>query len=324
MGEIHVYPVKHAAAYRNCYGGLTSAFYYDSGDNPLDKRIPANPEDGIRFYQGLLKEGTAVLGSPEVPNRSPSVGVIYIMSNGKFFSHRRDKDAPTHKLQHSIQIGYPACKRQTRYPSEVVAAEGAELILVTKEKPHRIIIPKGDPVARTISLDLARTIGVNTEKPVEALFHYDTGHDTIEIYEDGRLVSRTDGYSYFIWESEVASNIVQRCYIDFDPENILPVDTEGMLKDNKYIHFNRETFLFGDEIKNKKFGDKIENPVVYRSEIINGYIMPVLQEKEPADAPYVFMPDDTLSRTLYGLGIWEGDWLQHFLEFHKTAWVKQK
>ena len=50
-----------------------------------------------------------------------------------------------------------------------------------------------------------------------------------------------------------------------------------------------------------------------------------LQTEEPVDAPYLFKPDDSVARFAYPLGIWQGNWLEYFRDFHiKALEEKQK
>jgi len=187
---------------------------------------------------------------------------------------------------------------------------------------YNILLANG----RAIAIDSANRIGADTGNPVEANFEYEQdGPDTIEIFDDSRMISRTNGFVSLMWEAEAAINLYQICHVHFDPENIIPADTEGWFeKSGQYKHLNRETFVFvPGELKDKKFGDGLSTPVVYKSErTINGFV-PELQTSEPSDAPYIFMPDDQLSRMLFGIGEWEGNWLEHFRDFH-TSIVREK
>ncbi|MEK6887729.1 MAG: hypothetical protein AABX14_02160 [Candidatus Aenigmatarchaeota archaeon] len=318
MGEIHILPVYRATAQMED-GGVVASLYYDPGSSPVTKRFPANPEFGFGVYDGLIRNGYAKLATEANPLRSPSGGAAYFLNDGKILVHRRDRKAPTHPLQHSISGGFPSCERQTYYPAEIMVAEGAEMVLVTKEKPHRVLVSNDDPVARAITLDAANRIGLDTRRPVGTDFLEPIIElpDRVKIYSGDDLVSSTPAYLQFLWEAEAAINALKVYIVDFDPENVIAVDTEGMMKGDDFVHFNRETFVFGDEIRNKSFGDWLDNPVVYKTARTEEGTVPVLQEG-PADAPYVFMPDDMLSRILYGTGIWKGDWLKHFRDFHKA------
>lgn len=321
MGEIHILPVYSATAQMED-GGVVAKLHYESGSSPVTKRFSADPRFGFSVYDGLIRNGYAKLATETDPLRSPSGGAAYFLNNGKLLVHRRDRKAPTHPLQHSISGGFPSCDRQTQYPAEIMVAEGAEMVLVTKEKPHRLLVSKNDPVARAITLDAAGRIGIDTRKPIEVDFLEPSDlPDRVEIYCGDHLVSSTPAYLQFLWESEAAINALKTYTVKFDPENIIPVDTEGMMKGENYIHFNRETFVLGDEIRTKRFGDWLDNPVVYKTARTGEGTVPVLQEG-PTDAPYVFMPDDMLSRILYGTGIWEGSWLEHFRDFHKGLLTK--
>ncbi|MCX6816224.1 MAG: hypothetical protein NT120_05245 [Candidatus Aenigmarchaeota archaeon] len=277
MGEIYILPVNHGTAWINSKGGVDVRLNYHTSE-PMTGRMKADPEVGIMTYDYLMKGSFAQVATPENPARSPSAGLLYVLDNGKFFSHRRDKKAPTHKLWHSLQIGYPACDRQTRFPEEVMIAEGSELVLVTKNSPHYLLVPKGDPVAIAINKELARNVGVDTSRVLEINFESQKGPDAIELYDSQGMISRTDGYVNMLWEEEMAINIDKICNIHFDPEDILPIDTEGTFRDGKYDHFNRETFLFDpEEVRGKKFGDHLETPTVYKSEMTENGRAAVLQ-----------------------------------------------
>ncbi|MFA4820239.1 MAG: hypothetical protein WC613_04770 [Candidatus Aenigmatarchaeota archaeon] len=324
MGEIHIYPVHRATAQVED-GGIVAKLHYDTDSSPVTKRFPANPDFGFSVYDDLIKHGYAKIATESNPLRSPSGGAAYFLENGKVLVHRRDKRAPTHPLQHSISGGFPSCERQTYYPAEIMVAEGAEMVLVTKEKPHRILVSNDDPVARAITLDAANRIGIDTRKPIGTYFLEPIIElpDRVEIYRGNDLVSSTTAYLQFLWEAEAAINALKVYIVEFDPENVIAVDTEGMMKGDDYIHFNRESFVFRPEdISNRRFGDRLDSPVVYKSQKTDEGTIPVLQTEEPQDAPYIFMPDDMLSRILYGTGIWKGSWLEHFRDFHKALIVK--
>ena len=90
---------------------------------------------------------------------------------------------------------------------------------------------------------------------------------------------------------------------------MLPIGAEGMEKDGKFDHFNREIFVLDRrDLRGLKYGDRIPKPVV-AYKMGEDKVPKPLEEKD-AEAPYIFRPDDGLTRMLYGLDIWEGNWIE--------------
>ena len=317
MGGIHIYPVTRGYARVTGGGSLEVHLFYDSDAEPQSKRVTGKPEWGIKVFDGLLRTGKAVIATPENPLRSPSGGMIYFLDDGSFLSNRRDEGAPTHKLWLSMSGGFPSCKRQTRYPLETCSAEGAESVLLTASKPHRLLVPKDDPVAEAIAEKSARRVGIAFDGTLEVPFEIESGPDVLKLYDGETKVSTTTGYIQPMWESEAAINLLQVAHVHHDPDDILPADTEYMITDGRTIYFNREVFrLRPEQVAGKGFGDMLENPVVYH---LGPEGVPVLQTQEPPDKPYLYKPDDMIAWILHSKKIQPQDRLEYFLNFHRMA-----
>jgi len=317
MSEPYIFPVYDVYAEVRRDGGLRLRFVYPNKKTATAKRMPPNPEFGIHVMKQLIKEPYAEIANKQYPNRPPSGGSIYILEDGTFFSPRRSIDAPTNKLHHSLQTGFPKDEWQTVHLEECIKEEGCELVLTTKDKDPWLIVSKNDPFLRKIQIESASHIGIDTNKLIETEFEYASGKDVVEII-DGDAENHIDGYFAFLWCEEKGSTLIKPCYIKFDPENIVPHDVEGRYIDGKFYRFGRETFVFHpDVLKNKKFGDKLDNPVVYITKIRNGKAFAELQKEEPKGGPYIFMPDQDLRRMLFRLGIWEGNWIEYEIEYNK-------
>jgi len=296
--------------------GLTVRLWYPRNPEAIYSRIPENLEYGIAALERLKKEGHSEIADHDHPLRSPSAGSLYVTRDGKIICHRRDEGAPSHKLYHSAYAGF------TGAHDEVYTAEGLkkagmretaeECLLVTKDKVPWLIVPKD---SKEYTAESAKRIGLDM-KPHFVDIELLDPTDRIEVFdEDGSKLFTYDCFSFFKWESETSVESVQIRRLPLMAEEILPIDTEGMVnKQGNYERFNRESYIISpEEIRGKRFGDVLENPQVFQAEIVKGmpniykpnYTHPPYYGPDmvPVNHPHVWAPEDQLTRHLDALGL---------------------
>jgi hypothetical protein len=317
---MHIFKVPYATAELDGKGVKVRLSYPDNREK-LKERLPANPEYGVATLSKLLYDGRVDIASPAHPARPASGGVLDVVS-GKLVSHRRDKGTKVNPMHHGIASGFPASEKEAYFPTDIACREGGEEhLFVTREKPHTLIVPK-DPIGKAESIARAQKLGLDASRHVEAGIEYAEGPDTLEICgAQGTAHWRYRGHIGLAWDSEMAINFYLARVWDFDPENILPIDAEGMEKEGRFIHFNREIFVFDRrDLEGMKYGDRIPNAIAYR---LNAQKEPELQPEAKAPEPYIFRPDDALTRMLYGTGVWKGNWIEGEIEREKRK-ISQK
>ena len=126
-----------------------------------------------------------------------------------------------------------------------------------------------------------------------------------------------------IWESQTSINALwTRRYPTLSSDEIVPVDAEGMMKDGKFVHFNRESLVIDPrDIANLRFGEVLPNPVVYKTRIEGGvpiafkpeYVEPFLgPDGIQVKHPHVWGPEDLICRELDALDVpgYAGRWME--------------
>jgi len=327
MAEIHVFPVTQAEAEIR-RGGIKLTMFY-GGAAPREDRVKADPGYGVRVFKNLLDYGSSEVADIDHPLRSASGGAIYILEDGTVPAHRRDKFAPTHKWQLSIPGGFPQNLDQAMYPAEIIRTEGSELVLMTED--GELLLPEDDDIGAAIAVRAARRINLPIKAVKYVPFDYKEGPDELLLDTNGKFISSTMGYLDFFWESEAGLTLLRPCYVLYDrPEKVIAIDTEGKMKGEKYVHFQRETFMLKpEEIRGKNFGDHLDGVKVFKPELGEGQTQVRVQSEDQAKEPYFYRPDDMLNRMLFaplwhGEPINQGSWLHHSLEFHEKAAADQE
>lgn len=318
MHDILRFPVTRAEAERDSSGNLTVTCYYPRNPTALEGRLKENLPFGINVFQQLLHQGYARLGDEQHPFLPPSAGSLYQFTDGKIVLHRRDKDAPTHKMYHSLSAGYPSTLAETATAEglrQLALRESAEeCLLVTRDKTPWLIVPDD---CRELTIASAQRLGLNLKYwfvEVETA----TAPDTLNVcHEDGQPLFTTTAFLDFIYESCMGFNALQIRRIPLSSEEIVPIDAETF----QGRHLNRESYLLHREnLAHLRFGQALPAPEVYQTRIVEGkplvfapkYAPPFLgPDALPASDPHLFAPDNMLVRLLDGLGVpgYQGKWM---------------
>ncbi len=303
------------AAYEN--GALKVKLHYPNNPVPRDKRQDESLDFGRKVLEKLIESGESDIADMAHPTGSPSAGSLYVFSDGVFACHRRDRFAPTHKLYHSASAGF-----QDRM--EDVYSEGGimgislretaeETLLFTREKIPRLIVPK-DSVNYT--LNSARRLGIDPDR-IKLLYvdaEIQESRDELQVLrESGEEIFCIKGNIDLVFESATSVNILQLRRLPFSSDEVFPVDAEGMMKDGKFMHFNREAYLINpDEIANRMFDYALTNPKVSQVNIVDGVPRVFTPEYEPpflgpdkvgVISPHIWAPEDLLTTCLDALGV---------------------
>lgn len=330
MSEIYNFKVHKAdASIEN--GGLVVRLFYPENPEVFDKALQANTEYGIQVFQDLLDRGHSQIADESNPIKPASAGSIYVLSDGKIVCHRRDRFAPTHKMYHSAYAGF-ANTRESVYSAEGVVNTGLresaeECLLVTNENKPWLVVPND---SKYYTLESARRLGLDL-RPIYVDVEVVEPTDTLEAYShDGNMIFRTKAFIEFLYESQTSINAMQIRRFPLSSEEVVPVDGEGMVKDEKFIHFNRESYVIDPaEIAELRFGEILRYPRVYQSRIKDGsveiysprYVEPFLgPDKVAVVDPHIWAPEDLLCRVLDALGIgrYKGNWMQIELDKEKA------
>ncbi len=312
-------------------GNLTLRLFYPRNPEPINKRLDENLAFGVEVFERLLTEGYSEIANQDNPLKPSGAGSLYLFSDGGIVFHRRDKFAPTHKLYHGAYAGFPQTLASVYSSSgleEIALRESAEeCLLVTRDKTPWLIVPND---SRQYVLESAKNLGLDL-KPrfidVELL----QPTDKLEVYDEGEsLIFSANAFIEFIYESQTSLTSLQIRKIPLSSEEVFPIDAEGMIKDGKFIHFNRESYVINQrELDNQKFGSILKSPNVCQTRIENGipsvfapdYPTPYLgPDKIEVQHPHVFAPEDLLNRCLDAIGVegYGGRWIHLELEKEKA------
>jgi hypothetical protein len=322
MSEIYHFKV-HKADARISDGRMTVRLTYPRNPEPIDKRLPENLPFGVKVFDRLFREDYAPIADEKNPIKPASGGSLIVLSDGKIVCHRRDKFAPSHKLYHSAYAGYTQ-SRDFVYSAkglrETALRESAEeCLLVTNEKTPWLVVPND---SRAYTLEAAKRLGLEL-RPRYVDVEVAEPSDVLQVFdEDGNPIFSTRAFLEFIYESQTSLNALQIRHIPLSSKEVIPVDAEGMVKDGKFSHFNRESYVISPaQIAGKPFGTSLDTPRVYKTRIESG--VPVVfapEYKEPhlgPDAvevthPHIWAPEDLLVRSLDGLGVdgYKGRWME--------------
>lgn len=329
MEEIYNFKVTNAHA-QIVDGKMTVRISYPKDPEILTKRLPEDLEFGVSVFERLIALGYSNIAYENHPIKPASAGSLYVLKDGKIVCHRRDRFAPSHKLYHSAYAGYTQ-SREFVYTAEglkqtALRESAEECLLVTRDKKPRLVVPND---SKDYTLEAAKNIGLELEPlfvDVETLEPTDT---LIVFDEDNNLIFEAKAFLEFIYESQTSLNALQLRSFPFSSEEVLPVDAEGMMRDGKFVHFNRESYVLDPkDIARKPFGTRMQDPQVFQTRIENGIPLVFRPEyKEPylgpdkieVNNPHIWAPEDLLCRTLDALGVegYKGRWM--YLEWLKES-----
>lgn len=308
---------------------LVMRLTYPTNPKKIEGRLSENLRFGIDVYQRLLEDGYSPIADEKNPVRPPSSGSAYLFTDGKMVICRRDMGAPTHKKYHSVYAGFPdsfEAVSSSRSITKTALREIAdECLLITKDKNPCLIIPK-DSIDYT--LESAQRLGLNLPKHYVDV-EWEEPTDRLEVYdEQGNLLFTHKALLDIIFESETSINALHLRRIPISSEEVYPIDAEGMVKEDRFIHFNRESYLINpQDMAEMRFGDIIQNPLVFQTRIQDGRPNIYTPEyNEPFDGPdgikvvdpHIWAPDNQVTRYLHALGIDGYNWIKMELWKEKT------
>lgn len=323
MGEIYQFKVFDADA-KIENGGMTVRLFYPRNPEPMRDIIKENLPFGINVFENLITDSYSRIADEKNPAKTASAGMLFLLNDGSFICHRRDKYAPTHKLYHCINGGYTK-SRNALYTEKGLVETGIresveESLIVTNEEKPRIIVPDYSDLFSIVSKKTARNLGLKLEPKLTRAEVLEPT-DTLEVYDaDENLIFKHKAFIDLLYESSTSVNVLDVVRLPFSSEEVRPIDTEGTEKDGKFIHFDRESYVINkSEIENKKFGHVLKNPKVYKTRIENGkptFYRP--QYSEPylgpngvqVTNPHVWAPEDMLCRTLNAIGVEGYKWME--------------
>lgn len=287
--EISIFKISNAeASYES--GNLHVRLFYPRNIKEETKRIPENLPFGIKTLESLLKGNFTEIADANNPIKPADGGSMYVFKDNAFLVHRRDMGAPMHKFYHGAPGGYTDSLDST-FSEQGLLETGLretaeESLLITKDIPHRLIVPKD---SKEYTLMAAKNLGLDL-KPVYADVTSLSSEDNLQVfYEDGEHIftSKGRGFLDLMWEGSTSFTLMQIRMLPFSSEEVIPIDAEGMAKDGKWIHFNRESYMLKfSDVENKSFGTPLENPRVSQTKIKEGIPSVYVPEyKEPFLGP---------------------------------------
>jgi len=295
-------------------GSVTARLYYPRNPKILKRRLDENLTFGINVLERLIEKGYSEIANNDNPIGPAGGGSLYVLSDGVFVCHRRDKHAPTHKMYHSVYSGFPDSEEAV-YTEHGLIQSGLretaeECLLITREKIPRLVVPND---SRNHTLASARNLGINL-KPLYLDIETLDPRDKLEVYNaDGQILFSTRAFLDLVYESLTILNALQIRRVPLSSQEVLPIDGEGIIKNGRFTHLNRESYFINlDEIKNKPFGSLLKNPRVFRTRIKNGipelftpfYEKPYLgPDNVEVVSPYVWAPDNLLITCLDALQV---------------------
>lgn len=322
MSEIYQFKVYNADATTE-NGGMTVRLFYPRNPEPTNKIIEENLPFGVNVFERLIREGHSRIADEKNPVKTASAGLLYLLEDGHFICHRRDKDAPTHKLYHSANAGYTKSKEALytkKGLSETGIREAAEeCLIVTREEKPRLVVPNYSSVFSDVSEITAKNLGLSLE-PKYTNAEVIEPTDTLKVFDaDKNLIFKHKTFIDLIYESSTSLITLDIVKLPFSSEEVLPIAAEGTEKDGKFINFNLESYVIhNSEIANKPFGRILENPKVYKTRIEKGkpiiyrpeYTEPYLgPDGVQVNDPHVWAPENVLVRALDAIGVEGYEWM---------------
>ena len=328
MSEILRFNVTQADARIDQEGNITVNCYYPRNPELISSRAKEDLPWGIHTFEKLLREGYAPLMDQNHPFVPPSAGSIYLFDDQRIVIHRRDRDAPTHKLYHSISAGYPSTTEEmftaAGLKNLALRESAEECLLITKDKKPWLIVPMD---SKEYTLASAERLGLNL-KPRYVEVETVSPTDTLNVfYEDGAPIFTFSTFLDFIYESSTSFNALQIRQFPLSSQEVQSIDAETF----RGQHLNRESYLIGLE-EVVPFGQPLPHPQVYQTQINDGipHLVPVTKEP-PYFGPdlvetkhlHLFAPDNLLVRLLDALAVpgYKRNWIQIELwkEYTKLA-----
>jgi RNA polymerase sigma-70 factor (ECF subfamily) len=312
----HLFKVTKARAYLGGNGELTVRLWYPHEPEIVKERPPADPEYGIRVLGELLEKGDAEIADPQHPLCPASGGVIDVLNDGRIVVHRNGDRAAAYARHFGLAAGSPSNDNDTVQVPMLAYRKGAEEhIFTARADPRQLLIMKHS-YARDFALQSAKRLGLDVSRQNlrEVCMSYRNGPDMLEIFDDyDRRRVFHYGHIGLSWGGEAAAvNFLLERIWECDPRNVLPYDAQG-----------REVFILKpEELRGVKEGDRLEKPEVYKTALTPNGPIAELQAAEPADAPYIFKPDEKLFRMLHGMGIWPGSWIDGEIAREKRTLAK--
>ncbi len=330
MKEILNFPIKEA--YAEMVGnGLTVTLHYPAtreefNERRLTRDMPGLLEHGIRCLEALQRGERVRIGTEQFPSRPASGSILDILNDGSFYTHRRDGGTRVHPWYHGIASGFPSTKRELVDVDTLQRREAAEEHIFTDGDGYICILPDSVSEETTKARLGYLGLGNGTIKLRKEDIEYLAGNDELVVLDNnGAEISRVRGNIYLSWEQEANVAIAKIRQWNIEPEHVEGFDAEGMLKDGRFIHFNREMFYFTrKQLDGLRFGDELVEPDVYVLKRLKigidtfGFSSSRVGKKknDGVEIPDIFKPDDGLRRVLDALGIegYKGRWIKHELE----------
>ncbi len=316
--EIAIFKINKAeATYQD--GALGIDLFYPKNPQLLTKRLDGNPGFGVAVLEKLLEKGHAKVASLDVPLKPADGGSVYCFNDGVFLVHRRDKGAGVHKLYHGAPGGYTDSLDST-YSEKALIATGLresaeENLLITQDNPPWLIVPND---SRDYTLAAAKTLGIKL-KPYYVDVKTLPSRDRLRVFnDDGGLIFQSYGKGFLdiMWDDSTSLSLMQVRLMPFSSEEVLPIDAEGMMKQGRFIHFNRESYLIlFSEVSGKGFGTPLKDfrvyqtrfeggkPIVYTPEYTREHIPFLGPDGVFVTHPHIWAPENHTTVCLDALGV---------------------
>lgn len=345
--------VHEAEVVRKDEKGLEVTLNCSSSTHEIDRRLKGNPGWGEKFFYELKNNGKATLADQHNLTQTPNGANMFIFVKPEYFKdietfrdakeaggyivmHRRDLGAPTHKFYHAI-VGGRASKQDLLCPEGlrgIGLRESAEEQLFLTREEGLILVPEN-----YTSQNMRTVAGTVKKMGLQQRYHRFISckelhpQDILKVKIDGEELFKLKTNMKFLFNPETTIDTIQVYVLAWDPENVLPMDCEGMEKDGRFIHFGRESFLAPlDSLEGLLFGRPLPDKVkVFRTQKDEqgNYVTQettdfnYARHKKVEGAytgpdgiavihPQIFAPDDNLVRALgTGLKPWdEYKWLK--------------
>ncbi len=324
MSEIFRFDVERAFAKIDQDRNIMVNLCYPNNPRVKTSRATGNPALGINVFNQLLSSGEADLGNSTAPFIPPSAGSVYLLKDDCIIVHRRDLGARVNKLYHSISAGFPANLAEVSSEQGIRAMalreSAEECLLVTKDDPPWLIVPSD---SREVTLESARKMGLDLkqrEVNAEAM----PGTDSLEVMSNaGQHLFKMKAILDFAYSPTTCFNVLYVRKLSVSSEEIVPIDAEGILENDRLRRFNRESYrLKIPDLHKLKLGDVLTSPSVYKAEIIPegkpvvevpGYSTPYQgPDGLVVKDPHIFAPDCMLTRILDALSVegYIGKWMK--------------
>lgn len=318
MAEIYNFKIFKADAFRKDDGITVRLWYPDN--KQMVQRMPENLEYGIKVFESLIPNGYSEIADSDNPIRPASAGSLVMTKDGKIIVNRRDKDAPTHKLYHTAYVGFGQDYNSV-YTSKGLRETGLkesaeECLLITRDKDPYLIVPND---SERYVLESAKRIGLGHLNLRNINVEAYEPRDKIQIFDVGNnLIFELKTNLNIFYESSVGLNCLEIRRLEISSDEIYPVDAEGILKNDQYRRFNRESYILNPSDLGK-FGSILDDPEVYQADIADGKLQmtkPVYEspffgpDMVKVNNPHIWAPDDTLSRCLDALDVPGYNWIK--------------